>query len=56
MAFLNTFGISNGRLDHALKAEVAAGGSPHSDQKGKHPPANKTSKEATSRVKAHIES
>ena len=56
VAFLNIFGISNGRLDRALKAEVAAGGSPHSDQRGKHSPANKTSEEATSKVKAHIES
>ena len=56
MAFLNIFGISNGRLDRALKAEATAGGSPHSDQRGRHPPVNKTSKESTGRVKADIES
>ena len=55
MAFLNIFGISNGCLDHALKAEATAGGSPHYDQRGRHPPVNKTSEELISRVKAHIE-
>ena len=56
VAFLNIFGISNGRLDHALKAEATAGGSPHSDQRGRHPPVNKTLEESISRVKGHIES
>lgn len=55
VAFLNIFGISNGRLDRALKAERAAGGSPHTDRRGRHPPANKTSDDATEKVKAHIE-
>lgn len=56
MAFLKILDISNGRLDRALKAEAAAGGSPHSDQRGRHPPANKTSESAIGNVKAHIKS
>ena len=37
-AFLNIFGISNGSLDCAPKAEATAGGSSHTDQRGRHPP------------------
>ena len=55
-AFLKIFGISNGRLDRALKAQAAAGGSPHGDQRGRHPPINKTTEAATEGVKTHINS
>ena len=54
--FLRTHGISNGRLDRALKSQVREGGSPHMDQRGRHEPANKTSEADINRVKQHIES
>ena len=53
-AFLKIHGISNGRLDRALRAKQLAGGSPHCDQRGKHEPANKTKKETVDKIKAHI--
>ena len=53
VAFLRIHGMSNGRLSRALKAEEAAGGSPHADQRGRHPPGNKTSEELIAGV-THI--
>ena len=56
VAFLKIHGVSNGRLGHALKAQEVTGGTPHSDQRGKHPPANKTSDGVIDGIKAHINS
>ena len=42
MAFLKIMGVSNGRLDCALRAQILKGGSPHQDQRGRHKPGNKT--------------
>lgn len=55
-AFLRIHAISNGRLDRALKASAVLGGSPHSDQRGRHEPGNKTSENKRDLVKRHIES
>ena len=54
-AFLSIFAISNGRLSRALKAQAMDGGAPHTDQRGRHEPANKTSEEQIKRVQEHIE-
>ena len=55
-AFLSIFGISNGRLNRALQAQASNGGLPHTDQRGRHEPLNKTSPEKLQLVKEHIES
>ena len=55
-AFLRIHGISNGRLDCALRAQIKNGGSPHNDQRGRHPPANKTSEADMALIKEHIQS
>ena len=51
-------GIANGCLDRALKAQQAASGTLHCDQRGRHEhePANKTDQETVDSVKAHINS
>ena len=54
-AFLSIFAISNGRLSRALAAQVAGGGVPHTDQRGRHVPANKTPEEKIQIVREHIE-
>ena len=46
-------GVSNGRLNRALKAQEAAGGTLHCDQRGRHEPGNKTKPETVDSVKAH---
>jgi len=55
-AFLRIHGISNGRLDRALRAQIKNGGSPHNDQRGRHPPANKTNEADMALIKEHIQS
>ena len=55
-AFLSIFGISNGRLNRALQAQASNGGLPHTDQRGRHEPPNKTSPEKLQLVKEHMES
>ena len=50
------FGISNGRLGRALEAQTTSGGVPHTDQRGRHEPPNKTPPEKLELVKEHIES
>jgi len=47
--------ISNGRLSRALQAMQKEGGTPHSDQRGRHEPSNKTSEASIRVVKEHIE-
>ena len=54
-AFLSIFAISSGRLSQALQAQVASGGLPHCDQRGRHEPSNKSPQERLSFVKAHID-
>ena len=53
VAFLRVHSVSNGRLDQALKAEEIT--SPHCDERGRHPPKNKTTDEKIE-VKEHIRS
>ena len=55
-AFLSIFGISNGRLGRALETQTSSGGVPHTDQRGRHEPPNKTPPEKLELVKEHIES
>ena len=55
-AFISIHGISNGRLDCAIKAQVKSGGSPHTDERGCHTPGNKTSDDDIAFIKQHIES
>ena len=55
-AFLSMHGVSNGRLNRALKAQEAAGGTFHRDQRGRHEPGNKTKPETVDSIKAHINS
>ena len=55
-AFLSIFGISNGRLGRALETQTSSGGMPHTDQRGRHKPPNKTPPEKLELVKEHIES
>ena len=50
------FAVSDGRITRALKAQAAAGGSPHADKRGRHEPKNKTSEAKIKIVKEHIES
>ena len=54
-AFLSIFAVSNGRLSRAIKAQASEGGVPHTDQRGRHEPANKTPQERIRIVKEHIE-
>ena len=54
-AFLSIFAISNGRLERALKAQESTSGVIHQDQRGRHTPHNKTSRERLEGVKEHIE-
>ena len=54
-AFLSIFAISNGRLSRALQAQATNEGLPHSDQRGRHEPGNKTSVERVAFVKEHID-
>ena len=54
VAFLRIHAISNGRLDRALKAQSESGGSLHNDQRGSHPPPNKTTEESLAFVKEQI--
>lgn len=54
-AFLSIFAISNGHLSRALQGQVANEGLPHSDQRGRHEPSNKTPEERVGYVKEHIE-
>ena len=56
VAFLTIFGVSSGRLNRALKAQTITGGSPHTDLRGCHVPANKTSAEKLQFVNEHINS
>jgi len=55
-AFRSIFAVSDGRINRALKAQAAAGGSPHTDQRGRHEPGNKTSAARVQNMKQHIES
>ena len=54
VAFLRIHGISNGRLDRALKAQSDEGGSPHNDQQGCHVPPNKIPEASLEFVREHI--
>lgn len=56
VAFLRIHGVSNGRVNRALKAQQQTGGSPSSDRRGKHEPKNKTKKADLDLVKEHINS
>ena len=42
--------VSNGRLNRTLKAQEAAGGTLHRDQRGRHEPGNKTKPETVDSV------
>lgn len=55
-AFLRIHGISNGRLCRVLKSAEVRGGTPKRDERGRHPPGNKTSDEKIEGVKEHIKS
>ena len=55
-AFLSIHGISNGRLERAIQAQVKTGGTPHGDQRGRHVPGNKTSDDDIEFIKQHISS
>ena len=52
--FLKMHGISDGRLERALKAQQAASGSLHCDQRGRHEPGNKTKSDTVDNIKVHI--
>lgn len=54
--FLRTYGISNGRMDRALRSQAKESGSPHMDQRGRHEPKNKTPDAVINVIKQHIES
>ena len=54
--FLKMHGISDGRLERALKAQQVAGGSLHCDQRGRHEPGNKTKPVTVDNIKEHIKS
>ena len=54
VAFLRIHGISNGRLDWAIRAHWKNSGSPSNDMRGHHIPANKTSETDVDLVKEHI--
>ena len=53
--YLSIFAVSNGHVSHTLKAQAAEGGAPHTNQRGRHEPANKTSEERIAFVQEHIE-
>ena len=53
-AFLSIFSVSNGRLSRALNTQAVSGGIPHTDQRGRHVPANKTPEEKLQHVREHI--
>ena len=55
-AFLGIHGVSNGRLERALKAQIKTGGTPHSDERGRHCPGNKTDEDDVAFIKSHIDS
>ena len=54
--FLKMYGISDGRLERALKPQQAAGGSLHCDQRGRHEPGNKIKPVTADNIKVHIKS
>ena len=45
------YGVSNRRLDRALKAHQDAGGSPLCDGRGRHEPGNETKKEVAAKTR-----
>lgn len=53
--FQSLFVVSDGRINRAIKAQAAEGGSPHADKRGHYKPANKTLA-YVQYVKEHIES
>ena len=55
-AFLGIHGVSNGRLERAIKAQIKTGGTPHSDERGRHCPGNKTDEDDVAFIKSHIDS
>ena len=55
-AFISIHGISSGRLERAISAQIKKSGSPHTDQRGRHTPGNKTSDDDLAFIKAHIQS
>ena len=55
-AFLRIHGVSNGRVDRALKAQASRGGCLHTDQRGRHTPGNKTDDAVIATVKVHVQS
>ena len=54
--FLGIHGISNCRLDRAIQAQIKTGGSPHSDERGRHTPGNKVDEDDIAFIKQHIKS
>ena len=54
--FQSLFVVSDGRINRAIKAQAAEGGSPHADKRGHYKPANKTLASRVQYVKEHIES
>ena len=56
VAFLRIHSVSNGRLFRALQAQKKGNGAPHQDQRGRHPPGNKTDEAKISVIKSHIDS
>ena len=54
--FLGIHGISNGQLYRAIQAQIKTGGSPHSDERGRHTPGNKVDEDDIAFIKKHIES
>ena len=55
-AFLSMHGISSGQPDRAIKAQIKTDGSPHSDERGRHRPGNKTNEDDVAFIKSHIDS
>ena len=55
-AFLGIHGISSGRLDRAIQAQIKTGGTLHCDERGRHAPGNKTTTDAIAFIKQHINS
>lgn len=55
-AFLSIHGVSHGRMERAIQAQVKKGGSPHTDQRGQHIFGNKTSDDDIELIKQHISS
>ena len=54
-AFKSIFSVSDGRISRALKAQALLG-YPHTDQRGRHEPANKTTHDRKEYVREHIKS